>query len=114
MKVNEQELLLTIEATLTEFLPLPEVLEPTYGGRIGNWQLGQWRHGAELTIQQAWESMRHPDFPGKWLVIPLCGGRLVLAERDAVPPEWQAMARLWHERAAGMLALVWGAGCADA
>lgn len=113
MKLNEQEILLTIEATLTEFLPLQEILD-TESSRTSKRRLSHWCHGDELSLNQAWEATNKSDFQDFWLIIPLRGGRLVLAERDAVLPEQQAVACLWYERAIGVLALARGAGRADA
>jgi len=105
MKVNGPELLLTIEATLVDFLPLPTSLTLQAGVNVSENHLGGWSHGQELDWQGAWAVLRHPDYMSNWRIVPLQGGRLILSHVSALPDRHLQAAELWQERAAGLLFL---------
>lgn len=107
-------MLLTIEATLTEFPPLPEKLNPVCGSVMGAERLGRWMHGDELSLRQAWDDMRQPGFTNGWLVVPLHDARLMLAESRVVSHSQGEAAERWQERTVGVMAFVWGEGGTDA
>lgn len=103
--MNGRELLLTIEATLVDLLPLPEDLSLKTDIDISATQLGSWSTGQLLEWDDAWAVLRHPDFGAEWHVVPLHGGRLVLAPVSALPEQHRQAAALWQERAVGLLLL---------
>lgn len=105
MKVNGLELLLTIEGTLIDFLPLPSTLAVLTEADVSRKRLGGWSHGQELDWRDAWAALRHPDFRQGWRLVPLQGGRLVLGHVTTLPDHHTRAADLWQKRAAGILAL---------
>lgn len=105
MKVNGLELLLTIEGTLVECLPLPTALSLRPDVDVSNLRLSGWAHGQALDWRDASAVMHHPDFRHGWRVVPLQRGRLVLGHTAALPDYHQQAADLWQDRAAGLLAL---------
>lgn len=108
VNVNGSELLLTIEGTLLDFLPLPVALELVPGVDVSKNRLGSWGHGQVLDWRDAWVVLCYPSARNIWRVVPLQGGRLVLGHASALSDHHLRAADLWQERAAGLLSLLDG------
>lgn len=96
MRVNGAELLLTLEAALADLLPLPEYLSPApNGGQIPD-LFGRYRHGEALGWRELALVTYMPGFGQDWVLVPLSGGRVVLAWARGVDEIHLVAAQRWH------------------
>lgn len=103
MRVEEAELLQVLETSLTDLLPLPDRLHPSPGEcQIPGLQ-GRHRHGEVLGWRELVEVTHLPGFGQRWVLVPLSGGRVVLAWADAVAEIHLVAARRWQEKALPVL-----------
>lgn len=103
MRINETELLLTLEASLTGLLPLPDRLSPRSFDQPPPAPAGLYRHGQQLGWRELVEVTRIPGFGQDWVLVPLSGGQVVLAWAGAVAEIHLVAARRWQETALPVL-----------
>lgn len=106
MNVDEGQLFGSIEATLVDFLPLPSDLGHLPGSVEPPISLGRLRHGRILSWREAWEAISNPDFDATWKIVPLRGGRVILAHAAHVEAVHVRAADAWQARATGILGVL--------
>lgn len=106
MNVDEGQLFGSIEATLVEFLPLPSDLVHLPDCVRPPISLGRLRHGRLLSWREAWEAISDPAFGEIWKIVPLRGGRVILAHAAHVHPMHLRAADVWKARATGILGVL--------
>lgn len=104
MNVNDMELFSTLAAGLPGLSPLPDIPELRPDSSLPAVTLGRFEHGQLLSWREVLEVTTLPGFGQRWTLVPLRGGRVALAWREALTARQDELAMAWQARALPVLA----------